>query len=205
MPDERVAVAGIVLAAGTSSRMGTNKLLMELEGETVVWRTVRQAQEAGLDPVIVVLGFEAAMIVDALHGLDVRTVINDRYERGINTSVHAGISRVPEECSGAVIMLADMPLVTTEMLTTITDRYRTGRETLVLSLYGDVHAPPTLYDRSLFSEFDGQEGEGCGRRIVRTHWDQAHKVRWSHDLLADLDRPEDVERVRAKLIEANAT
>ena len=67
--DRTGPVAGIVLAAGTSSRLGLNKLLLELEGEPVLRRTVRRASEAGLDPVIVVLGFEADNARAALAGL----------------------------------------------------------------------------------------------------------------------------------------
>jgi molybdenum cofactor cytidylyltransferase len=193
MPERR-RVAGVLLAAGTSSRMGTNKLLVELDGESVIRRAVRQACDANLDPVIVVLGYQADLVAATVKDLDVMPVVNERYHDGINTSVQLGITHVPNQCDAAVVLLADMPRVTTSMIDALVDRYVAGRqrEQLIISLYGEVHAPPTLYDRSLFSEFDGQKGEGCGRRIVLAHWESAIKMPWSPQLIADLDRPEDV-------------
>ena len=76
------AAAGVVLAAGSSTRMGENKLLLPLGGETVVRRAVRTAVEAALDPIIVVLGHEPERVRAALAGLPCRTVVNpDHLER----------------------------------------------------------------------------------------------------------------------------
>src|SRR5439155_19289259 len=147
------AVAGVVLAAGTSSRMGRNKLLLELGGETVVRRAVRAAVGARLDPVLVVLGHEAERVAAELAGLPCLTLLNPRFGEGVRTSLQAGVARAAE-CAGAlVVVLADMPFVTAEMIEAVTARYRATRSPLVVSHYGDdVDAPPILYDRSLFAE-----------------------------------------------------
>jgi molybdenum cofactor cytidylyltransferase len=195
-------IAGVLLAAGTATRMGANKLLFDLGGEPVVRRVARQAIEAGLSPVLVVLGFEAPRVAAALEGLAVEAVFNAHYATGMNASVQLGIARVPVDCAAAVVVLADMPLVTSNMLTAMVERYRAGDEPLVISTYGDVQAPPTLYSRALFPQFVGPEGEGCGRRIVREHRDRAAVVRWPAHLLADLDRPEDVELLRGRFLGA---
>lgn len=194
--DDRRPVAGVVLAAGSSTRMGRNKLLLELDGEPLVRRSVRRALDAGLEPVTVVLGFEADRVAAALDGLPCRCVVNPRHDGGINTSVGVGIGAVPETAGAAVVMLADMPHVTTAMIGEVVARYRAGGAPLVVSLYDGVHAPPTLYDRALFPEFTGARGEGCGRRVVRAHWDAAAFVAWPAGALQDIDRPEDYERVR---------
>lgn len=198
------SVAGIVLAAGPSTRMGENKLLLLLDGETVLTRAVRRALAARLDPVIVVLGHEAERAVRALDGLSCRTVVNPDYARGMNSSARTGIAAVPEDAAAAVILLADMPFVTAEMIAATIERYRESDAPLVLSEYGGVQAPPTLYDRSLFAEIGSPEGEGCGKRVVRRHRDEAAALRWPAPALADLDRPEDYERIKAG-IEAGRT
>jgi len=96
MPGERTGpVAGVVLAAGTSSRMGENKLLFRVEGETLVRRAVQTALSAGLEPVIVVLGHEAERAIAELSGLEIEPVFNDEYARGIHTSLKTGIAAVP--------------------------------------------------------------------------------------------------------------
>jgi molybdenum cofactor cytidylyltransferase len=203
-PERLGPVAGIVLAAGPSTRMGENKLLLRLEGETVLARAVRCATAAGLDPVIVVLGHEAARVAAHLEGLPCRTVVNPDYALGMNSSARAGIAAVPPAARAAVVLLADMPFVTDRMLAAVVERYRESDAPLVLSEYGGVQAPPTLYDRSLFAELGSPEGEGCGKRVVRRHRGEARVLEWPAAALADLDRPEDFERIKAE-IEAGRT
>jgi molybdenum cofactor cytidylyltransferase len=192
-------VAAIVLAAGGSARMGRNKLLFPLSGETVLRRAVRRATVAGFDPVVVVLGHEAGRAQAELGGLACRTVVNPDWEHGINRSLRTGLAALPAESTAAVVMLADMPLVTTEMLRTLVERWRDGTAPLVISDYEGVNAPPMLYGRPLFPELLAMEGEGCGKQVVRRHREEAAAVAWPAAALADLDLPEDYERVRARV------
>lgn len=196
-PARSGAVAGVVLAAGASTRMGRNKLLIEIDGETLLRRAVRQAIGADLDPVIVVLGHEAGRARDAVAGLPCRPVVNEGYMHGVNASLRAGIGAVPPEAVATVVVLADMPLVTAPMIATLVERYRATAVPLVVSEYLGVIAPPTLYDRALFGELLATDAEGCVRRVVRRHEDEALRVAWPPLALTDLDVPEDVERVKA--------
>ena len=201
MPFERAgAVAGIVLAAGASTRLGRNKLFLELEGESLLRRAVRRVSNAGLDPVVVVLGYEADRAREELAGLRCVPIVNADYVRGVNSSVRAGIMAV-SPATAAVVVLADMPFVTTAMIATLVDRYRTSAAPLVISDYGGVNAPPMLYNRSLFDELMSMQGEGCGKQVVKRHRDEALTVSWPPEGLTDLDLPEDYERVKA-LVEA---
>jgi molybdenum cofactor cytidylyltransferase len=197
--DRRDSVAGVVLAAGTSSRMGRNKLLLDLGGQTVLRRAVSTALDAGLEPVLVVLGHESDRARGELQGLAAEVVFNPGYAEGIHSSVRTGIGAVPARCNAAVVLLADMPLVDARMIRTLVDRYRAGAAPLVVSEYEGVDAPPILYDRGLFPELRALEGEGCGKRVVRAHTAEAVRVRWPARALTDLDRPEDLELVRTEL------
>ena len=198
MPVERTgSIAGVVLAAGTSTRMGRNKLFLELEGKPLVRHVVERASRAGFDPLIVVLGHEAALVQRPLEGIAYQPVMNPDYERGVNSSLRAGIKAAAETgAEAAVVMLADMPFVTTEMITTLIDRYRGGAAPLVVSDYGGVNAPPILYDRSLFGELAVSEGQGCGKHVVKRHRHEAEPVSWPVEALADLDVPADYDRVK---------
>ena len=200
MPAESTGpVAGVVLAAGSSTRMGRNKLLLELEGESLLRRVVGRAVAADLDPVIVVVGFEADRALQELAGLPFRAVINPDYQRGLNGSLKVGIRAVPASAAGALVVLADMPHVTTSMLEALVLRYRTTGARLVISDYENVNAPPMLYDRSLFAELETMQGSGCGRDVINRHRDEALIVSWPAAALDDLDLPEDYDRVRARL------
>src|SRR5260370_2968213 len=111
-----------------------------------------------------------------------------------------GIFAVPPDARGAVLMLADMPFVSAGMVRKVVDRYRATGAKLVVSIYGEVLAPPIFYRRDLFGDFDDPlDGDGCGKRVVKQHRGQAVEVRWPYSLLTDLDLQEDLERVRALL------
>lgn len=190
------SVAGILLAAGTSSRMGANKLFLELEGETLLRRAARRALEGGLSPLVVVLGHEAERARTELAGLPLSVVLNPDYERGITTSIAVGLAAVPEQARAAVVLLADMPFVTPGMIAALVARYRTAGARLVLSDYQGVSAPPILYERSLFDELAALSGGSCGQRVVKRHRHEAEVLAWPASALADLDVREDYERLR---------
>ena len=188
-------IAALLLAGGSSSRLGTNKLLVELGGEPLIRRAARRALAAGLDPVIAVLGHEAKRIRGALQGLPVTLVGNPRHAEGMPASVHAGLAAVPDNCAAAMVLLPDMPLVTAPMLSELAARFRATGTPLVISLYGETAAPPTLYARALFPALLAA-AEG-GRQAVGEHRHLAAEVRWPAELMMDLDVPEDLERLRA--------
>lgn len=191
-------VAGVVLAAGGSTRMGVNKLYLPLCGTTVLRRTVAMALAGGLDPVLVVIGHDSERVRAELSGLDCLPVLNAGYAGGIHSSLRAGFSAVPARCEAAVELLADMPFVTAEMVRAMVLGFYSAGAPLVLSVYGDVLAPPTLYSRSLFPELLALEG-GCGKRVMKRHRGVALEMAWPPGTLADLDVPEDVPRVREQL------
>jgi len=211
--DRSGRIAGVLLAAGTSSRMGRNKLFLPLGGISVLRRAVASAPVAassasrsssGRAPASrrsrrACAAASVARAAAELEGLTCIPVINEEYARGMNTSVRAGISAVPDDASGAVVMLADMPFVTAGMLRTLVERYRSSETPVVVSTYGDVLAPPILYGRALFPELRALDGDGCGKRVVKAHHAEAVEVAWDPAALADLDVPDDVERVRTRI------
>ena len=208
-------VAGIVLAAGSSTRMGSNKLLLELDGEAVVRRAARTAGAAGLDPVVIVTGHEHEAVVARLHDLGVTSVNNTEHAKGTHTSVAAGVSALSpsplaksapgtsasgDNCGAAIVILADMPFVTAAMLRELVALHARSRPPLVVSRYGgEVTAPPILYDRSLFGELTRMDAR-CGRAVVRRHLASAVMADWPADASRDLDSPADYDLAREELV-----
>lgn len=192
-------VAGVVLAAGSSSRMGRNKLLLELGGETVVRRAARTACEAGLDPVLVVLGPEAERVRVELSGLPCRAVLNLDHAGGAGTSIRVGVAAAPPEAAAIVFTLADMPFVTASMIDAVVERYRASNAAVVVSRYGDSEAPPTLFDRALFAELLAIEDDRSARQVARRHRSEAVVVAWPAEDMRDLDVADDYELARQRL------
>jgi len=162
---DRGPVAGVLLAAGTSSRMGQNKLLLAHDGTSLLRRAAKAALDAGLTPVIVVLGHEADRARAELAGLSCETVVNPRYEDGIVTSLHTGL----------------------------VERYQTTTAPLAISDYEGVTAPPMLYDRALFPELFAIDDGRCGQQVVRRHRAEAEVLAWPTTALADVDVPADLD------------
>jgi len=191
----RPAVAGVILAAGASTRFGANKLLLKVAGESLVRRAARAALDAGLDPVIVVLGHDAGRVRGELGGLRVLPVPNPDHAKGMNTSLRAGMAALPPQAAAVVVQLADMPGVTAPMLSRLVETFAETGAPIVASDYAGVQAPPTLYARALVAELGGAEGEGGGKQVVRRHAADVIAVRWPAEALADVDRAEDWERL----------
>ncbi len=175
--------------------MGRNKLLLEIEGETLVRRVVRAAGGAGVDRVLVVLGHDEARIRAELEGLRCETVVNPDHARGAGTSLHTGVRHVAAEASAVVIVLADMPFVTAAMIAGLVDRYRATLAPVVFSRYGEIQAPPTLYNRALFEELLAIENDRGGKQVVLRHDRDAEAVDWPESALHDIDSPADYDRI----------
>jgi molybdenum cofactor cytidylyltransferase len=193
-----VKVAGIVLAAGSSTRMRVNKLLLRIDGDTLVRRAARVALEAGLDPVLVVLGHDAELVARDLADLPCTAVVNARHALGLNTSLEAGIAALPAEAEAAVVLLADMPLVTAPMIRALLERRDESGAALVASRYGAVVAPPALYGRAVFEELRGGDGDGRGREVLARHASEVVWADWPAEALADVDEAADLEEARLR-------
>ena len=191
MPGNTARVAAIVLAAGASRRMGTNKLLLPLDGEPLVRRACQRALAAGFDLLIVVLGHEAARVQAALAGLDCRFAFNADIGGPMSSSLHTGLECVPHAADAAVVMLADMVNVTEQMLRALVTAAESSAAPLITSRYGSTLAPPVLFRRVLFPELLATAGEGCGQAVVERHRAQALAVDAPLAALLDVDTPEE--------------
>lgn len=189
-PGERVA--GIVLAAGASSRMGgPNKLLLPVEGRPMVRLVVGRVLEAGAWPVLVVTGRDAPDVRDACSGLPVRFVHNDAFTGPTSGSLHAGLAALGDDTDAALVMLADMPRVGVDMLRDVVHAVRRRDVPLAVSRYGDVLAPPLAFRRALWPELLAWHGEGCGKAVVRAHEHEATMLDRPMAALQDVDTPDD--------------
>ena len=194
-------LAGIVLAAGRSSRMGSdNKLLQTVRGEPLVRHAVRAQAEAGLSPVLVVTGHQAAEVEAALAGLDVRFVHNPDFAAGMAGSLRAGIAAAPDAALGAIVSLGDMPNVTSALLARLADAFRDRPEALAVvpTLLGR-RGNPVLLARAAFgavSRLDGDQGargllEAAGEAVVEVPLDDPA-------IALDVDTPEALAALRGR-------
>jgi molybdenum cofactor cytidylyltransferase len=184
-----------VLAAGASQRMGRNKMFLEIDGETLLARAVRVAQEAGLHPVVVVAGADPQRVAHALTGAGCDVVLNRNPGGLMSESLHIGLHALPPAVGGAVVLLPDMIRVTGEMVCAIVDLAEETGAPLAVSRYGEITAPPILFRRVLFPQLLGWQGEGIGKAVVNANSLYAAYLNWPAKMLQDVDTEEDWQRI----------
>jgi molybdenum cofactor cytidylyltransferase len=181
-------VAAIVLAAGTSTRMGGhNKLLVELDGRPLVRHAVEAALGSAARPVLVVTGNAADAVRAALAGLDVHFVHNADFAAGMATSLAAGIAALEPEIDGALICLGDMPRVRAAHLDQIIAAVADGVH-IVVPTHERKRGNPVLLRRAVFAEVLALRGDVGARSLIERHADRVRAVAIDDPaLLVDVD------------------
>jgi molybdenum cofactor cytidylyltransferase len=188
-------VAAVVLAAGGSIRMGELKQLLPICGRPMVRLVTEAVCAAGLDQVVVVVGAQAEAVQRALSGLPVEFARNEEWAAGMSTSVRTGLGVLRPEIQAALMVLADQPGLTPELLRTITARYRRTGAPIVVPVYRGRRGNPVLFDRQLFPELMHLGGDVGGRAILEAHAAQAERVTVTDQaILSDIDTPGDYHR-----------
>lgn len=190
-------VAAVVLAAGASSRMGRQKLLLPVEGGRPLIRlSVERVLAAGLDEVVVVLGRDAEAVGEALEGLAVRTVVNPRYAEGQATSLTAGLDALRPGVEAVVIALGDQPLPDPGLIGRVVGAFRAGTAGIVVSRYRDGRGHPVLFAAALFDELRRVTGDQGGRAVIARDERRVVEVPVDADAPPDVDTWAEYERIR---------
>ena len=193
-------VAAVILAAGLSSRMGHNKLVAEIGGKPLVRRVAEATLASAARPVIVVTGRDADAIVHALSGLAVTLVRNPNFERGLSTSLIAGIDAVPDDADAAVVLLGDMPDVTAHTIDRLLAAFdpEEDRAICVATRHGK-RGNPVLWSREFFPDIRKLEGDVGAKSLIGENHDLVCEVEMSDDgPLVDIDTPSALAAYRAK-------
>jgi molybdenum cofactor cytidylyltransferase len=193
-------ISAVVLAAGSSSRLGRPKQLLDIGAKPVLRHVVDAALDAGLDEVLVVLGHRAAEVQATLpEDPRVRSTVNPDHAQGQSTSLRQGLAALGPDCRAAVILLGDQPGVRPEAVSAVVDGWQARRSRIVQATYGGRPAHPTLLDRSVWPETDSITGDEGARALIarRPEWRATVEVGGSPP--DDIDTEEDYRRVRAAL------
>jgi molybdenum cofactor cytidylyltransferase len=190
-------LAAVVLAAGASSRMGAHKMLLQLDGESLIRRVVRTVREVPVADVVVVTGYNHRAVEKELSEIPVRFTLNENYREGMGSSFAAGVRALDARVGAALFVLGDRPFVTSGDYRRLIEAYRDGGSKLVASRYGDVIAPPHVVARSLFARV-ANDGVGI-RPLLDELGGEATLIDFPEGALLDVDEPADLEHARALL------
>jgi molybdenum cofactor cytidylyltransferase len=192
-------IAGVVLAAGLSRRMGRRKLLLDLGGQPVIRRAVDGVAGWGVDEIVVVVPPDHADLAAALAGIRHRLAVNPAPETGQAGSVVAGIAALGPAVRAALIALGDQPAVPRAVPVELLTAYKTTARAIIAPRYRDGRGNPVLFDVSVFPELLRLTGDAGARAVIDADPNRVALVSFDLPMPPDIDTPEDYETLRGRL------
>lgn len=193
-------IGAIILAAGRSTRMGSNKLLEALNGKPLVRHVAEAALASKAHPVILVTGHQHESVSAALEGLNLAFIHNADFADGLSTSLKTGVAALPAEVTAVIILLGDMPLIPSAAIDQLITAFEAspGKIAAVPVYEGD-WGNPVLLSRTLFEEVATLQGDAGARKLLNGRTEDVLEVPIASDaVLIDLDTPEALAKARFK-------
>lgn len=190
-PSECVAI--ILLAAGSSSRMGQPKQLLEIEGEPLLLKSTKLAIASIADKVIVVLGANEQTHRKTIEPLPVEIINNTAWQSGMGSSLKEGLQKLlhtTPQLNAVLVMVCDQPLLTAEHLNKLIQTFKTSKCQIVASHYSGDRGVPALFEKSLFEELLNLEDNSGAKKIIQQHKEVVHTIAFPEGII-DLDTPDD--------------
>ena len=191
-------IAGVILAAGESTRFGQPKQLLDWKGEPFARAVAKTALDAGLAPVLVVTGAHAENVERVVKDLSVTILNNEEWRTGQASSIRTGVEwlsrRQEHQVGGAIFLLADQPQMTTSVIRALVERHTEGLFPVIAPMVMDQRANPVLFDRVTFPDLLTLQGDVGGRAVFHKY--RVEYLPWHDDrLLLDVDTPEMYQRL----------
>lgn len=162
-------IGGIILAAGGSSRMGTSKQMLEVNGEYLLNRTVRTVADAGIGQIVVVLGAEEALHRSIISHQPVNVVANEAWQTGMGSSIKRGLRSLryqDQNLDAVIILVCDQPMLRPEIISGIVSTFQATKKAIVVSGYSESVGVPALFARSYFDKLDQLPDDQGAKRII---------------------------------------
>ena len=202
MTDKKnIRTAGLILAAGESSRFGELKQLASVDGQPLLARVVRAALSSALDKTILVLGFSAERISRQLGSIlddpGLSVITNTAYKAGMATSIRAGMAQIDESFDSAMIILGDFPLLNSHIIDQVLQAYRTSGRGICLPVRDDRWGHPICLSRRFFDSLMQIEGDIGAREIIKRNWSEVYPFNIGEDgCFFDVDTQQDMEHLK---------
>jgi molybdenum cofactor cytidylyltransferase len=180
----------IILAAGISSRLGQPKQLLEYEGETLLNRTIRVANEVS-DDVVVVLGARFQEISQTVLNKNVQIIFNENWESGMASSVIEGI-KTHLNAEKVIISLCDQPYLNTSIFESLILEEKSSRKPIIASNYGNQIGVPILFNQLVYNDLLSLKGDKGARSILPKYNDSIGQIDFPNGAI-DIDTVEDWE------------
>ena len=186
-------IAGIIIAAGESKRLGRIKQLLPWRGKSLIEFIIQTARDCKLEPIHVILGANYDQIAPLINHPRVKIIKNQRWKEGKGTSISLGINSLPEKVRAAFVFVVDQPFLNKKLINALLNIYEFKNAGIIAPYVREIQSNPVLFDRSVFSELIKLKGEEGGRNIFNNYrlekldWED-EKVLWDIDTLAEYEK-----------------
>lgn len=194
-------IAGLVLAAGESRRMGQDKALLEYQGQPFLEVILGNLREAGVSRVVVVLGHNADRISNAVHLGDAELVVNSDYRLGQTSSLQAGLRALDlSEVAGILLCLVDHPAASADVMMALQDAFRQTGATVVIPVHHERRGHPVLISRALFKELLALDPAQGANTVIHKYRNATYSMEVDDaGVLLDIDEPGDYQNLRQRV------
>jgi molybdenum cofactor cytidylyltransferase len=194
--------SALVPAAGMSTRLGRNKLLLPFNGRSMIAHAVDTLLASKLDEIIVVLGYESDRVKEAIGQRRIKIVENLRYREGLYTSINAGLAAVSSHARAILIYLTDQPLIEPEEINFLIDSFSEAAKAnkrIVVPLFKGQRGNPVLVSSAYRASMLGISGRTGCRRVIEQYPGDVHTIEMQTDhVVRDIDTIEDYEKMVAE-------
>lgn len=170
---------GVVLAAGASSRMKQNKLLLPFKNHTVLEEVLYQLSKSHIEDILVVTGFERTRIEDAVARINdnkIKTIHNKNYQSGRAGSIRCAIDSLQRDVDAALFMVADKPTVTTDLINRAMEEFKRKKPDILYIKTPRGRGHPIIFSKKLFDKMMSLVGDHSTEDFIENHKNEVVKL-----------------------------
>lgn len=183
-----LCIRGIILGAGKSSRMGSNKLMLKIDGTTILGKVIENSKASKLNEVVLITG---KYDIDT----DILKIHNEEYEKGMSTSIKKGLYDFKGEA--VMILLGDMPFVHSHIINILYDSFVKGHKNIVVPVFEGKRGNPVIIGKKYFGDLLNNVGDKGAREIIKNNFED---IEWleiqDKGIFLDIDDEESYKQLK---------
>ncbi len=186
----------VLLAAGSSSRLGEPKQLLKYDDQTLLQHSLQVAIASNGSPIVVVLGANAGEILKSIQPDGAHIVVNDAWQEGMGSSIRCGLETILQLnalITGVIIMVCDQPFITPELLDNLVAEHQLTGKPIITCSYAGTYGPPALFDKNIFPELLQLKGDVGAKKIIHQHANELECILFPEGE-TDIDTKSDYEK-----------
>jgi molybdenum cofactor cytidylyltransferase len=190
-------ISALVLAAGESRRMGNAKLMLPLDKNSILDKTISNVLYSYLDEVVVVIGYRSDDFLKKINKKNIKVVLNPNFKEGISSSIIAGLTCISQKSHAIMIILADQPFISSYIINKMLIKFKESKKGILVPSYNNMQGHPVIFSLKYKEELLKLKGDVGGKEIIkRFPWDVLEIPIHSKNIHIDIDTPEDYKKYK---------